>query len=320
MTTVFRRPTQNNYFASKRTWMQDERLCLKTTGLLAKMLSMPTEWEFHQSQLIKIMPDGEESLRTAFKDAAKYGYLIKLPQERNKDGKFSKQIYEVYDEPQFDEPLSNDFVNKLFSNNPSWSELKERLPKRGFPEPANPGLEDITKKEKNNTQVDNLREERQASLPVVEKKKILEKSFPDLQPQQVMQLSKNFTERDLRLAAEYALLQEKIEHPYSWISKCIRGKWWESADQAQMKGASLFDSLKTAIFALQTKIGTNLGIYASKDYLSFNTPIGGFSIRPENLTSDERIKTLVEAINDSLRFNFKLCYVNLSAQKGFEIL
>lgn len=292
----------NPYTSINTTIASDTRISWKAKGIWLYAFSRPDDWKFYKSDLLKQSRDGEESLQTGLKELEAAGYLHRCT-KHNEKGQILGWEWFFFETPKTPE------------------EIKKLLPKRGFsPQRGNPALPIIDYSLNTNSQVENLREDRQASLPVVEKKKILEKSFPDLQPQQVMQLSKNFTERDLRLAAEYALLQEKIEHPYSWISKCIRGKWWESADQAQMKGASLFDSLKTAIFALQTKIGTNLGIYASKDYLSFNTPIGGFSIKPENLTSDERIKTLVEAINDSLRFNFKLCYVNLPAQKGFEIL
>ena len=114
--TVFKRPATKNYFASKRDWMQDPRLKNSSKGLLATMLSMPEDWKFSQKDLQNRTPDGEDSNRSSMKDLAKFGYLVKYPRIRLKNGTLSEQEYDVWDEPQIDIELSDKQISKIFSN------------------------------------------------------------------------------------------------------------------------------------------------------------------------------------------------------------
>lgn len=123
--TVFRRPASRNYFSSKRNWMQDPRLSIAATGLHAKMMSMPEDWEFTQKELSKRLKDGKFSIRSAMMELVKYGYLIKHPTIRKKGGQYDKPFYDAWDESQIDNELSNEDVKKIFSNSYRYEDFTE---------------------------------------------------------------------------------------------------------------------------------------------------------------------------------------------------
>lgn len=144
---VFRRPAKNNYFTSKRTWMQDPRLRCKETGLLAKMLSMPPEWDFCQEQLASVLIEGADAIQAYMKSLCKLGYLVKLPQNRN-NGSFGDVEYEVWDAPILNEPLRDAEVARIFSNSYTKNDFDEiYVPERlcnmddSTPGRENPGSE-----------------------------------------------------------------------------------------------------------------------------------------------------------------------------------
>lgn len=144
---VFRRPQANNFFASSRAWMQDYRLSCQATGLLARMLSMPPDWEFHQSQLAKVMKEKEHAIRSAMMELVKYGYLLKMPRKRDEKGQLGDVVYEAWDTAQLLDPLDDKDVDVIFSNGYSFRESKRIYPKPGFPDQgqpdqASPGLQD----------------------------------------------------------------------------------------------------------------------------------------------------------------------------------
>lgn len=156
---------------------------------------------------------------------------------------------------------------------------------------------------------------------ILQKKEILDKLPPaTLSDVQVKTLCNNHTLQDLENAVNYYLLQKNIEKPYTWLSNCLRQKYWQDADQKELTQFTLFNTLKTAIFALQQKIGKNLNIDSQKEYLFFNTPKGGLEIKPQYLAGESRIKEIISVINDSFNSQYKLCYVNLPGLQKFETL
>lgn len=126
--TVFRRPTKNNLFASKRSWAQDQRISNGARGLLARMLSMPQDWEFYQSHLVKNSLEGKDAIRSQMKELVRFGYLVKMPRKRNEDGTFSNIEYDVWDEAQITQKLTDEQVNKIFSPSYSFDDFLEIYP------------------------------------------------------------------------------------------------------------------------------------------------------------------------------------------------
>lgn len=137
MTSVFRRPQANNYFASSRTWMQDNRLTCKAIGLLARMLSMPPDWEFHQSHLASILVEGVDTIQSYMKELVKFGYLIKSPKIRQQNGQWGSVVYQVFDSPQSDVPIEDSNIELIFSNSFTISEFKNIYPERENPDQVN---------------------------------------------------------------------------------------------------------------------------------------------------------------------------------------
>lgn len=51
----------------------------KAKGILAYTLTLPDDWTFHISELAQHAKDGEDSLRTGFKELKELGYVKRYP-------------------------------------------------------------------------------------------------------------------------------------------------------------------------------------------------------------------------------------------------
>ena len=51
----------------------------KAKGILAYALTLPDDWTFHISELARHAKDGEDSLRTGFKELKELGYVKRYP-------------------------------------------------------------------------------------------------------------------------------------------------------------------------------------------------------------------------------------------------
>lgn len=80
--------------------LRDKRLSFKAKGILAYMLSLPDDWVFYETEIIKHATDGKQSLRSGLKELQEAGYLVKY-QSREK-GKFSNVEWVISDEPNID--------------------------------------------------------------------------------------------------------------------------------------------------------------------------------------------------------------------------
>ena len=80
--------------------LKDKRLSFKAKGILAYMLSLPDDWVFYETEIIKHATDGKQSLRSGLKELQETGYLVKH-QSREK-GKFSNVEWVISDEPNLD--------------------------------------------------------------------------------------------------------------------------------------------------------------------------------------------------------------------------
>jgi len=62
-----------------RTALQDKNLSWKAKGIMAHMLSMPDDWVFYMSEILKYSTDGEASFRSGFKELTDRGYVKRFP-------------------------------------------------------------------------------------------------------------------------------------------------------------------------------------------------------------------------------------------------
>lgn len=88
-----------NYTIINNTGLKDKSLSLKAKGLLAYMLSLPDDWIFYETELIKHSKDGRDSIRGGLKELEDKGYLVR---ERARDdlGKLKGTDWLLYETPQ----------------------------------------------------------------------------------------------------------------------------------------------------------------------------------------------------------------------------
>ena len=80
--------------------LREENISLKAIGLLSKMLSLPKDWDYSISGLVKICKDGETSVRSALKELEKFGYLKIEKIKPQKGNSTFSYIYHIFEEPQ----------------------------------------------------------------------------------------------------------------------------------------------------------------------------------------------------------------------------
>lgn len=97
---IYRAKRQTNFTMLSNVGLKDKRLSFKAKGILAYMLSLPDDWVFYETEIIKHATDGKQSLRSGLKELQETGYLVKH-QSREK-GKFSNVEWVISDEPNLD--------------------------------------------------------------------------------------------------------------------------------------------------------------------------------------------------------------------------
>lgn len=97
--------------------LQDSEMSLKAKGLLAYLLSLPSDWVIYKSELHKNFTDGSTSVQTAFKELQDKGYVLSV-EIRDECGKFKGYNHNVYDYPVTENPISgNPTSEKTTSDN-----------------------------------------------------------------------------------------------------------------------------------------------------------------------------------------------------------
>jgi hypothetical protein len=82
----------NNHF-------KERGLSLKAKGLLSLMLSLPDDWNYSISGLVKLSKDGKDSVMSALAELETFGYLTRV-RTHNDKGHFSGVEYNIFEEPQ----------------------------------------------------------------------------------------------------------------------------------------------------------------------------------------------------------------------------
>ena len=103
--SVFRVNKTKNYTIISNHHFKEKQMSLKAKGLLSLMLSLPDDWNYSVSGLVKLSKDGKDSVMSALSELEKFGYLIRV-KLINEKGQFSGIEYNIYEEPQQDNPAS----------------------------------------------------------------------------------------------------------------------------------------------------------------------------------------------------------------------
>lgn len=96
---IIRVKKDSNYSVINNTGLKDERLSWKAKGILAYALTLPDNWTFHISELSQHAKDGEDSLRSGFKELKTLGYIKRYPVRDEKSKKITNWETEIYETP-----------------------------------------------------------------------------------------------------------------------------------------------------------------------------------------------------------------------------
>ena len=103
--SVVRVNKTKNYTVLSNYHFKEKGMSLKAKGLLSLMLSLPDDWNYSISGLVKLSKDGKDSVMSALSELEKFGYLHR-EQVVNSKGQFSGVEYNIYEEPQEEFPLA----------------------------------------------------------------------------------------------------------------------------------------------------------------------------------------------------------------------
>lgn len=103
--SVIRVNKTKNYTVLSNYHFKEKEMSLKAKGLLSLMLSLPDDWNYSISGLVKLSKDGKDSVMSALGELEKFGYLIRT-RVQNEKGQFSGVEYYIYEQPQGEFPIA----------------------------------------------------------------------------------------------------------------------------------------------------------------------------------------------------------------------
>lgn len=97
--TIYRIQKRKNYVVLDKDFLKNNRLSFKAKGILALMLSYPSDWEFREKEIIRQSTNGKEAFRSGVKELINNGY-IKKTSLRNDKGQFIGVEWIVLESPE----------------------------------------------------------------------------------------------------------------------------------------------------------------------------------------------------------------------------
>ncbi|BBB92233.1 MAG TPA: helix-turn-helix domain-containing protein [Methylomusa anaerophila] len=129
--SIIRVEKQQKYTCVSNVPLRDARLSLKARGLITYCLSLPDNWTYSVSGLVKVIgTEGKSSIQSALHELEACGYLIRRRLHDN-SGKFTGTEYVLYEEPQIQ-------AEQPFTENRSMAVSEEKEPFTDFPSTVNP--------------------------------------------------------------------------------------------------------------------------------------------------------------------------------------
>lgn len=99
-----------NFTIMSNYHFKEKTMSLKAKGLLSLMLSLPDDWNYSVSGLVKLSKDGKDSVMSALSELEKFGYLSRS-KIVNEKGQFSGIEYNIYEEPQLEFPVAENPIS-----------------------------------------------------------------------------------------------------------------------------------------------------------------------------------------------------------------
>lgn len=104
--SVIRVNKTKNYTVLSNHHFKEKNMSLKAKGLLSLMLSLPDDWNYSIAGLVSLSKDGKDSVMATLSELEKFGYLTRI-RLTNSKGQFSGVEYNIYEEPQPDNPIAD---------------------------------------------------------------------------------------------------------------------------------------------------------------------------------------------------------------------
>ena len=95
---VFRVEKNHSYTVMANHHLRDERLSLKSKGLLSVILSLPDDWRISIDGMTQFSADGKDAIRSAIRELTDAGYITRA-QTHSEAGTFSGYDYIVHETP-----------------------------------------------------------------------------------------------------------------------------------------------------------------------------------------------------------------------------
>lgn len=97
--TIFKIHKRENPFVQiDKNLLFDTEISWKAKGILAYLLSRPTDWQVYENEIVKHSTDGRDSVRSGIKELIAGGYIERF-ERRNEKGHFRGYEYNVYEAP-----------------------------------------------------------------------------------------------------------------------------------------------------------------------------------------------------------------------------
>ena len=109
--SVIRIHKTNNYTIMANYHFKEKGMSLKAKGLLSLMLSLPDDWNYSVSGLVRLSKDGKDSVMSALAELEKFGYLTRT-QMVNRKGQFSGIEYNIFEQPQQENAIADKQISE----------------------------------------------------------------------------------------------------------------------------------------------------------------------------------------------------------------
>ena len=122
---VFRVEKNHSYTVMANHHLRDERLSLKSKGLLSLILSLPDDWRISIEGMTQFSADGKDAIRSAIRELTDAGYITRA-QTHSEAGKFSGYDYVVHETPAASPSSGFPTMEKPTTENPTTENPTQR--------------------------------------------------------------------------------------------------------------------------------------------------------------------------------------------------
>lgn len=121
---VFRVEKNHSYTVMANHHLRDERLSLKSKGLLSLILSLPDDWRISIEGMTQFSADGKDAIRSAIRELTDAGYITRA-QTHSEAGTFSGYDYIVHETPAASPSSGFPTMEKPTTENPTLRNTEE---------------------------------------------------------------------------------------------------------------------------------------------------------------------------------------------------